>query len=289
MIWFLFAVLTAFFESMKDVFSKKSFNNSQIDEYVAAWALRFFALPFLLPLLFFVEIPVIGQDFYPALIIVGGLHVFSTILFMKALKASDLSITLPMICFTPIFLLITSPLIVGEFPDLFGVIGIVMIVIGAYTLNIKERHGGFFAPFRALLKEKGPRYMLVVAFIFSITSNYDKIGVLNTSPIFWTIAFNLFLSILLFPIMLWKSKNSIKHIGHNLKVLLPIGFFSAVTLIFQMTAISLTLVAYVISIKRISIVLGVLWGGLIFKEKNIKDRMIGAIIMIGGVVLIIVF
>ncbi|MEA3343253.1 MAG: EamA family transporter [archaeon] len=290
MLWVLFALLGAFSESLKDVFSKKALNSiKNIDEYVAAWSMRFFALPFLLFLLLFVEIPVIGESFWIALLVSGGLNTITTILYMKALKASDISITVPMVTFTPLFLLITSPLILGEFPGVWGVVGIVLIVFGSYMLNIKKRHEGFFAPFRALLHEKGPRYMLLVAFIWSITSNFDKVGIINSSPVFWTASLNLFLTMTLLPIMLLKSYSCTTQVKKNIKVLLPIGFFTAIMHIFIMTALSLTLVAFVISIKRTNALFGVMWGKLIFKEKDIKDRLTGAAIMIVGVVLITLF
>ncbi len=60
--WFIFSFLTALFESLKDVFSKKSLKN--IDEYIVSLALRFFALPFLLPLLFFIEVPSLGNKLF---------------------------------------------------------------------------------------------------------------------------------------------------------------------------------------------------------------------------------
>jgi len=53
-----------------------------------------------------------------------------------------------------------------------------------------------------------------------------------------------------------------------------------------MLAINLTLVAYVISIKRLSIIFSVIFGFLLFKEKGFKERLTGAIIMVLGVILI---
>ena len=286
-VWFIFAFLTAFFESTKDIFSKKSLKN--IDEYIVAWALRFFALPFLLPLLFFIKIPVLGDQFWLALLIGGSVNVITTILYMKAIKLSDLSITVPMVTFTPLFLLITSPLILGEFPGISGIIGILLIVAGAYLLNINKRFQGYFAPFKALLREKGPRLMLVVAFIWSITANIDKIGLLNSSPIFWVIAVDVFITLCMFPIMFYKSREQVRQIPINLHVLLPIGLFGSLTLICQMTAINLTLVAYVISIKRTSAIMSVLFGYLIFKEEDIKERLLGVTIMVLGVLFITLF
>lgn len=284
MLWILFSSFTALFESLKDVFSKKGLKN--IDEYVISWSLNFFALPFLLPLLFFIEIPPLGNKFWLALLISGSLNVVATIFYMKAIKHSDLSITIPMVTFTPLFLLLTSPLIVGEFPTLFGLIGVLLIVLGSYTLNIKQLHEGYLTPFKALLKETGPKLMLLVAVIWSVTSNFDKIGVQNSSPIFWVIAVNVFIILVMLPIMLYKSKRAIENIRTNYKALFPVGLFSALTLIFQMTAISLTLVAYVISIKRTSAIMSVLFGHLIFKEEGVRERLAGAIIMIIGVLFI---
>ena len=285
MFWFPLAFLTALFASLKDVFSKK--NLKDIDEYVVSWSLRFFALPFLVLPLFFVKMPSLGNRFWMALFIGGSLNVIATILYMKAIKYSDLSIAVPMVTFTPLFLLMTSPLILGEFPNLLGLIGVILIVLGSYTLNIKRRHEGYFVPFKALLREKGPKLMLLVAFIWSITSNFDKIGVQNSSPIFWPIGVNIFMTLVMFPIMLYKSPASLGQISTSYKSLFPIGLFSALSLIFQMAAINLTLVAYVISVKRTSAIMSVLFGYLIFKERGIKERLIGVTIMIIGVLLIV--
>src|ERR1700756_1981288 len=113
MVWFILSVLTAFFESMKDISSKRSLRN--IDEYIVSLSLTLFALPFLIPFLFFIKIPHIGNQFWTALFLGGGLNVIATILYMKAIKYSDLSITVPMVAFTPLFLLVTSPLMLNEF------------------------------------------------------------------------------------------------------------------------------------------------------------------------------
>ena len=88
------------------------------------------------------------------------------------------------------------------------------------------------------------------------------------------------------PLIFYKSEHNFSSIKTDFKVLFPIGFFSALAIIFQMLAISLTLVAYVISIKRASVIFGVLWGYFIFNEMEIKERLTGALVMIMGVALI---
>jgi len=285
MIWVLYALLTAFFESIKDIFTKKTLTH--LDVYIVSWYWRFFTFVFLLPLLFFIPIPLIQEGFWKALLVSGSLNVVTTILFMKAIRDSDLSLTIPMVTFTPVFLLFTSPFIVGEMPKLLGVFGVLLIVLGSYVLNIKQRHNGFFAPFRALYTERGPRLMLIVAFLWSITSSFDKVGVKSSSPLFWTISLNLILALLLLPFFLHRSGGHFPVVRHHLWVLLLVGFLSALASLFQMMAINLTLVTYVISIKRVSAVLSVVWGAIIFREKGFKERFIAVVIMVSGVLLII--
>jgi drug/metabolite transporter (DMT)-like permease len=162
---YLFAIFAAALESGKDTFSKIALNDD-IDEYITSWALRFFALAVLWPILFFIEIPELNQKFWLALFASGTLNVVATILYMKAIQYEDLSKTIPMISFTPLFLLATSPLIVGEFPSGWGLVGVILIVIGAYTLNIhKHDHGDYLAPIKSIFEDKGTKLMLLVAFI----------------------------------------------------------------------------------------------------------------------------
>jgi drug/metabolite transporter (DMT)-like permease len=284
MIWFILSILTALSESMKGVFGKKSLKS--IDEYIVAWSLRLFSLPFLVPLLFFIEIPPLGIHFWTALFFAVIIVVVTSILYMRAIKHSDLSLVMPVVAFTPLFLLITSPLINGEFPTFFGLVGVLLIVVGSYALNIKEKQNGYAAPFRSLLKSSGPKLMLIVAFIWSIGANIDKIGVQNSSPIFWAISVNVLAALVMIPIVLHKSPHNIRQMPANAKTLIPIGLFSALMLVFQMTAINMTLVAYVISIKRTSAIFSVFFGYLIFREKDIRSRLVGTVIMIIGVLLI---
>ncbi|MEG5059834.1 EamA family transporter [Microcoleus sp. A2-C5] len=285
MTWLIFGILTAFFEAIKDVFGKQNLKKN--DEYVVAWSLAFFSAVFLTPFLFFIKIPQLNPQLNPqfwiALSIGGSINAVTAILYIKAIKLSDLSLTVPLVALTPLFMLFTSPLIVGEYPNFFDYIGIFLIVTGSYLLNIKEKSKGYLAPFKALLYEPGPKLMLIVAFLWSITSNFDKIGVHNSSPIFWLFSLFTTMSIVLLPVLLKKTPNPSRKIIKNLPLLVTMGFFNALGVIFQMQALTMTLVVQVIAVKRTSVLMGVLFGHFIFKEKDIQQRLLGAAIMIVGV------
>ncbi|MEG4531421.1 EamA family transporter [Microcoleus sp. D2_18a_D3] len=284
MTWLILGLLTAFFEAVKDVFGKQNLKKS--DEYVVAWSLSFFSVIFLTPWVLYTGIPPLNSQFWLALLIGGSINAVTALLYIKAIKLSDLSLTLPLVALTPLFMLVTSPLIVGEYPKFFDYIGILLIVAGSYLLNIKEKSKGYLAPFKALLDEPGPKLMLIVAFLWSIASNCDKIGVTNSYPIFWL--FSLFgtMTVLLLPVLLYKTPNPGQKILKQLPMLAAMGFFNAIGVIFQMQALTLTLVVQVIAIKRTSVLMGVLFGHFIFKEKDIQERLLGAGIMILGVLFI---
>lgn len=288
---YVYAVLSALFEALRNVSGKLGLKD--MDEYLVTWAFGFFALPFLVFPYLFMSIPSLGNQYWIALLSDGTLNVIATILQLKAIKNSDLSLTIPLLSFTPLFLLIMSPLILGQYPTLLGIIGVILIVIGSYVLNIKRRiltterrNSDYLDPFKAMVEKKGPKLMLIAAFLLSITSSIDKIGVLNSSPLFWAVSVHLFTSVTLAPVLIQEFRNHKKFTESDVRLLFAVGFFSALAIVTQFIAITMLLVPYVIAIKRTSAIISVLFGYLIFKEKGVKGRLVGSVIMVIGVVLI---
>ena len=130
--------------------------------------------------------------------------------------------------------------------------------------------------------------MLSVALIYSLTSNFDKIGVQNSSPLFWslsitgmmTVGFLLILYLLPGPIIPTPPTNT-------LGILLLIGLFQAVGLIFHNTALSLGPVPSVIAVKRTSILFAVFWGIMFLREEHVKERLTGAVLMCIGMTIML--
>jgi len=194
-----------------------------------------------------------------------------------------------MLAFTPVFLLITSPLMLGELPSFSGLTGVLLIVFGTYFLGIRNVSESYLAPFKALVKEKGSLIMLFVAFIFSIGANFVKIGIQHSNSLFFLIVYNAFISGLLLLVILPKSKKSARGIGINSKVLFTAGLFNALMNLFVMKAMELAIVPYVISVKRTTILFSMLYGRFFFKEKRVLERLTGCLVMLLGVLLISLF
>lgn len=287
MLWLIYSLLSAIFHSTSDLLSKKSLQN--LDEYVVAFSRNFFSTVCLVPFLLLVEVPSLDNVFW-LVIVSNGLLVSGTfILYMKAIKLSPLSLTIPMIAFTPLFLLVTSPLMLGEFPSVFGLMGIFLIVSGVYILSVKDVRKGFLAPFKALFTEKGVPIMLFVAFLWSIAANLFKVGTQHSNPIVYLSVGSAFVSSTLFLVMLIKTHNPMRAMRGNLKVLFPAGLFEALLNIFSLSAMELTIVAYTNSARRTSILFSVLYGHFFFKEQRVLERLFGALVIVSGVIVISLF
>jgi drug/metabolite transporter (DMT)-like permease len=148
---------------------------------------------------------------------------------------------------------------------------------------------GIFEPFRAIIKEKGSVLMIGIALIYSITSSLGKMAIEHSSPLFFGIAYFIAVTIIFAPIALWIGRPELKNFisEKQFKGLLLPGLFYSVMIASHMIAISLTKVAYMISVKRISLIIGVVYGYFLFKEKNIRERLLGAALMFIGFIMIV--
>ena len=284
--WLFLALLTAIFTSVQDVLSKRAL--TRVNGYIVCWGWWFFSLPFLFIYLMIDGIPLLDRTFWLCVATDTFLLVAGALCYIKALKSSDLSLSVPMLSFSPLLLLFTSRIMLNEVPGPMGIVGVLFIVAGSYLLFLKRWSDGIFAPLKSLLHNKGSRYMLAVVVLFSIGGNLDKIGVVHSSPIMWIFVLNSTSSIVLYLVMRFRAKNVPMEVKQHWKLLLVIGFFNALAYLLQMYAITLTLVPYLIAVKRMSVLFTSLYGFIILKER-LEKRLIGIVLMIIGVFLMSFF
>lgn len=285
MLWFFVALISAIGQSGIEILGKKTLEKTE--QLNISFSIVFFALPFTTPILFFGYLP----SEIPLIIwfVLAG-STISTVLVLlfliKSIKFSPLSKSIPMFAFTPVFLLITSPLILQEIPSTLGIIGTILIVMGVYFLHFSNNENLLF-PFKQIWREKGPVFALLASFIVGIGANFDKIGIENSNPIFWVVLVNISSSLVLGSIILITNKDRLKQISFPLKPLIIIGGLTALTQISLMYAFTLTIVPYAIAIKRSHILFSSLMGFAFFKERFAIRKLASIIIMIVGMILIL--
>jgi len=219
------------------------------------------------------------------------LEIIAILLYYKALRVSPLSLSLPFLSATPVFLILISFVLVGQKVSTLGGIGIALIGLGGYTLNLSALHSGFFEPFRAIARERGSLYMLIIAFIYAATSALGKIGVAHSSAPFFGAAYFLALAVCMLPIIVRRTNGAKLStlLKANVGLALLPSLFDAIATVSHYYALSMANVAYMIAVKRTSLLIGVFYGFLFFRERQVRERLIGSLLMFSGFVLIVVF
>ncbi|MDY6856108.1 MAG: DMT family transporter [Thermodesulfobacteriota bacterium] len=287
MLWFPLSLFCALFLSTSDALSKKALKQS--NPYIISWVRLGYSVPFLLTILPFISIPHLDFTFWIVILVAFPLEITALILYVRAISVSPLSLTIPFLAFTPVFLILTSFIMLGEFPDRSGMSGILFIAVGVYLLNVHMSKKGILKPFKAVFEERGSILMIIVAFIYSITSNLGKLAIQHSSPVFFGILYFLLLSIISLPVFTIGSKQKASRIFTFKLIFLAIGVFHALVVLTHVWAISLIEVPYMISVKRTSLLFSVIYGWLLFKEVNIKERLLGVSIMLIGLIFITLF
>jgi len=268
-----------------------------VDEYFVGWAKMFLSVPVLLLFLFSFDFPQVSAQFYVTLAKLLPLDIIAYCLMMKAFKASPLSLTVPFLAVTPAFSVLVAYMMLGETASVLGIVGVLSVVIGAYVLNADAaKRKGLMEPLKRAFTEKGSRFMLIVAFIFSFTSTLGKKAILQSSVSFFTGIYFTIFALALAPLAINRvlhmssgKRKALKRFladRNNLLIFLAMGLVFGLAVVFHCLGIAGANVAYAISIKRSSIIFSVLYGGILFKEANIHIRLAGAGLMFAGMILV---
>lgn len=283
--WILFALLSAIAWATSDAFVKKAYSKcGKLDKFFIVWIRYLFALPFVFLPLLKIEIPHLDKTFFLWHIVWIPLETFALILYVKAISISEISISLPFLSLTPLFLIFTGYMILGEKASYVAILGIFLIVSGSYIMGIPGFKRKIVEPFKYVLRNKGVRLVIFVAFLYSITSISGKELVLHSSPVFFSFYYTLIMNIVLMAPGLKGMKKSLWRPCK--KWLIGAGLSYAVMTLAHMTAIEMTQVSYMIAMKRLSGVISVFYGWLFFREGEIVPRLAGSLLMVLGAILI---
>ena len=287
--WINLTLLSAFFLATADTLSKRYLSHYRPGELVLV---RFGVTgALLLPLLLWQPWPALSPAFWGWIAAALPLELLAMWLYMQAIRTSPLSLTLPYLAFTPAFNTLTGYVVLGETITWAGFSGILLIVLGAWLLNVEAAQNGpglkILAPFRAITQERGSRLMLIVAAIYSLTSVISKGALLQTNPAFFGPFYFVVLGVA--SVVLFASRNlsSWRAIKNHPRAHLAIGVFMAGMVVTHFYAIEHIEVAYMIAVKRTSLLFGIVYGAWLFNETGIGKNLVAGILMVLGVYLIV--
>lgn len=218
--------------------------------------------------------------------LIGNFVAFT--LYYRAIRLTDISIVLPLVSLSPVFMLATSRVMLHESASAAGLLGVLLVVLGVYLLGASRDRSSLMGPFRALAADPGARLALIVSFIWSITANIDKKCVLASDSYVYPACFSICALILYAPIVAVRTRFSDLRSasGGTWGWAAALGISGACMILAQMTALASMPAPYIIAVKRSGLLVGVAIG-LLRGEPGARLRISGAVLTVVGVAVIL--
>jgi uncharacterized membrane protein len=194
------------------------------------------------------------------------------------------------------------------------VVGVALVVIGSLVVNRELFAKGPLEPLRAIIREPGSRYMVMVAALLTVTNLLakwflvsdggavtfaDKMQLALTLSVGKCVMLAVFFILLVIisqglrkaesksPAAIARAVSDIPWTGvlrESPRWLILAGILEALVLVLMLVAMQFAVAAVVVAIKRSAVIWSVLLGWLMFKERNIGDRLIASAVMASGVI-----
>lgn len=231
------------------------------------------------------------------------MHIFYFFTQSKIYIKGDLSLVYPLSRLAPLFVLVWSVFVIKEETTVLGMIGIILTIFGTWIIMHRDTMTlkGFFEPFKQC---RSLTIMLafgtsILSAIFSVT---DKTLTTALSPVGEVGAHALFVGpalfsvmltvdvIIVWPIIIYMYRDAIKYEWiNNRKNIVLASIFDFPGYFLTLMAFLLAPLAYIVSLRQFSVIIGVLFGHFLLKEKFSRFRIIGSIIIFAGCFLISAF
>ena len=224
----------------------------------------------------------------PGLILIF-IGLLSAILFLKAIKQSDLSLTIPLLSLSPMFSSIFSLFFLNEKLSNIQYSGVFLIIFGTLVLYSKKLSlNEILKSFKIILNNNSAKLMIIVSIIWSLTPVLDKLCLKNSSINIHGLIQSFGMAIALAFLLKKNSKAEIRSIKKNWQIILLTISMGTIATILQFYAILSNYVPIMESIKRsVGQLSSVFLGKLFFNEEVTKPKVMGVIILSIGVYFIV--
>ena len=243
------------------------------------------------------HVPRIDGLFVAALLASALFNWAATLLSTFALARADASLVSPLLTFNPAFTLLLAWPTLGEAPGLHQSIGVAVVLLGAYLLDVEEARTGLLEPLRLLLHRPGTLLAMASSALWGTTAVLEKLAVDHVTPPSGPVValIGTFLLVaLLTPGALrstraeepYRATGPRQGLGTHPRALAAAILLAGVAPLFGFTAIALGLVGYVTTLFKLSGVLTIVWARVFLHEWQMRERLLGASVMLVGGVLV---
>jgi uncharacterized membrane protein len=262
------------------------------DAVVAVWGVSLLGLPLLglFTVALTPQFPALDWVFVIGVLGSAGLNVAAHLASTQALKLEDASLVTPLLVFSPVFTVLVAAFFLGELPTARGVLGVGLVLAGAYWLH-RGAEGGWLGPIEALALKPGVVLVLLAGGLWAVTPLFEKVAIRHTfpeSPRFVAFSAAALLTLFLTPAVAARGKAAIGKLRQHGREWFFAALIAGTAPVLGYTAYSLGLVGYVTTLFKLSTVMTVLWSALFLKEGGLMQRLPASAVMVIGAILIAV-
>lgn len=206
----------------------------------------------------------------------------------RAYRSGDLSVVYPLCQTSMVYVPIWGVILLGERLKPLGVFGILLVIFGTYSVQLQRLTlNELLRPFKDL-RSSSVQAALAAGFIYSIGSISEKTGVKNYSPLYFTYLL-VILMLALMTINLARPKyrqQILAECREHWRLILCSGPVMMASFITFRYGLNLAPVSYAVPVRQVSILVGVLIGIVFLRESFGRVRLMAAMMILAGAVLI---
>lgn len=281
-IWILFIFIYAFLKGSREGMKKAALKKSSSNEILFFYTLVGFILtaPFSLQSALRTPLVYIFYSFIKAAVVCTA-WIFAFL----AIKKMSVSLYGIMDLARMVFSTELGVLVLGEDFTLPKAIGVTLVIIGLLLVNLKKDTSSKGVTFTVLIAA------LLNCFLNAISGTMDKVLMKNMESSQLQFWFMLFMTIIYgIVILIRKEKISIKCLKTNYWIpIMSVSLIVGDKLLFEANANPLSQVTLMTVIKQSAVLVTVLTGWLVFKEKHIVYKLFCTSIVLSGIFVALLF
>ena len=289
MLWIVLALFSAFLTAVVSIIDKKILLREHAMEFSAIFSLTNAILVlFFIP---FVDFHIKLAD----LLFIYFISWFGTLGFLfsiKAIRHMQLSSLLPFVNFSPVIAAFLGVLFLNEVLNLKQWTGIILLLAGGYVLETRNV-ANYREFFRNIIRSKSLHYLFLALLFYSFTAIADRYIITkitdNNTYLFFVLIFIAFNFFLMSSLFYGGIKDMKRGLVKHWKLFVFAGFLTFIYRVSYIYSLSLADdLASVLSLKRLSVLFGVVLAGSFLHEKGLGKKIIATLIMLVGVALLVI-
>jgi drug/metabolite transporter (DMT)-like permease len=232
----------------------------------------------------------LGLDFWANILTAVVLAVAGYVFLWYALKSTDLSVLGPINAYKAVLGLVLAVILIGEVPNLSGLIGVALIVAGSYFVIDRVPGQGHRSAFRQFTREPGIQLRFAALICSATESVFLKRALLLSSPMTTFLTWTVLCFAIAATAAVLLRRDVVTEMTRLRSEWRTLLWLATTTALMQLTTI-LTFgklqVGYSLALFQLSTLVTVYLGHRYFQERNIRRRLLGSLLMVIGAMLIV--